>query len=199
MSYIFKLDFHKRIVLNRECVKLCPGLYKLPQEDLIVIILAYDYHSPYHQFPLEERLRKAIRHVYGESSKNFFERKGIIKNVELYRSLQYDYRRELVDTYRSKVYLLQKNLEDTTDNKDIGLILDSITKLHSSIERMQREIEKSDDYLDIKGGTKLSLLEKLQQNRELFYKHARTEKQISNNSVPAQVKDQYVSAQSGSR
>lgn len=185
MSYIFKLDFRKRVVLNRECVKLCPELYKLPKDDLIVIILAYDYHSPYHQFPLEERLRKALRHVYGEDSKNFFERKGIKKNVDLYRSLQYDYRRELIDTYRSKVFYLQNELEDTTDNKQIGLILDSITKLNSSIEKMQQEIEKTDDYLDIKGGTKLSLLEKLQQSKELFYKHARADKQIPGNSVPA--------------
>lgn len=189
MSYIFKLDFQKRIVLNRECVKLCPELYKLPNDEFITIILAYDYHSPYHQFPLEERLRKACRHVYGDDSKNFEKKKRVLTAIKLYKSLQYDYRRELIDTYRSKIFYLQNELEDTTDNKEIGLILDSITKLGVSIEKMQREIEKTDDYVDIKGGTKLSLLEKLQENRELFYKHARTEKQISERALSSKVED----------
>lgn len=181
MSYIFKLDFRKRVILNRECTSLCPELRKITEKDLVAIILAYDYHSPFHQFPLEERLRKAKRHVYGDDNINFEEKKIISKAIELYKSLQYDYKRELIETYRSKIFTLQGDLEDTIDNKELGLILDSITKLSVSIERMQKEIEKEDDYLEIKGGTKLSLLEKLQQNRELFYQHARID---NNGKIP---------------
>lgn len=173
MSYIFKLDFRKRAILNKECTGLCPELRKITEKDLLAIILTYDYYSPYHQFPLEERLRKAKRHVYGDDNVNFEKKKIISKAIELYKSLQYDYKRELIETYRSKIFVLQKSLEDTTDNKELGLMLDSISKLGTSIEKMQKEIEKEDDYLEIKGGTKLSLLEKLQQNRELFYQHAR--------------------------
>lgn len=184
MSLIFKLDSRKRIILNKECIRLCPDLTKISEDELITIILAYDYNSPYHQFPQEERLRKAIRHVYGKDNNTFGKKKTVAKAIENIKSLRYDYRRELVDTYRSKIFMLQTKLNGTMDNKDIGLILDSITKLNTSIERMQREIDKTDDFSDIKGGTVLSLLEKLQQNKELFYKHARTnEKQISASDI----------------
>ena len=61
---LFKLTRDNTAILHKDCYKLCPELKTLTEKQLLYVILAYDYKSPYFQLPLEERKRTARAQVF---------------------------------------------------------------------------------------------------------------------------------------
>ena len=107
MSYLFYADVKNNKVLHPDVVKLSPELALLSSEEVLFIILAYDYNSIYRQFPEKQRVSKAIWHVYNDSVPNLLneeKRPQRIKSaIEAYKSLQYNRNIELVEMYNKKI------------------------------------------------------------------------------------------------
>lgn len=160
---LFRLDSTGKAIIHKDAVRLCPQLGKLKQEELLFIILAYDYKAPYHQFPEEERIRKAKRHVWGSSDAKVDI--GLLEEqVSLYRALQYDVRRETIHAYQRKINILSGQLltEDSPKRmKDIDI---AISGLLDRCKKIQAEIDERDKRDDIVGDGSLSFIERWQEN-----------------------------------
>tara|TARA_Y100001951_G_scaffold88783_1_gene80631 strand:+ start:263 stop:790 length:528 start_codon:yes stop_codon:yes gene_type:complete len=168
---LFKLAKDNSVILHKDCYKLCPELKVLTEQQMLYVILAYDYKSPYVQLPLEERRRTARSQVY-KSMKMDPEKKKIVSNaIQLYISLQYEPKRETLDTYQSKIKMLERELMATLDTTEITKITRSIQHLMKSYDEVQKEIERSEIMEELEGGGKLSLLEKMQNSRKLYSLH----------------------------
>lgn len=173
MSLLFRIDEEENIVLDKHCIKLCPGLKTLNEQQLLYIILVYDYHSKYHQFPLEERKKKAFAEAYNPKSKNPEDSDLVQKCIQEYKSLQYDSRREIVGTYNDKIAMLRERVLLEEDSTRLGKLMSSIKLLQENINSIQNEINTDFKLAKIKGGGELSLLEKLSDNMNKFKREVR--------------------------
>lgn len=169
MSYLFYIDEKNNAILHRDCVNLCPALSVLTDEEVLFIILAYDYHSIYRQFPEEDRIRKAMIHVYNDNNPKLMQRDVIKAAIEAYKSLQYNPKAELATKYQNKIdSLLEKlqNDDNPTSNKNILTVISAIRKDIMALEsEIADEVQKEGV---IKGQKELSWLEKLMRNQKYF-------------------------------
>ncbi|MAH46773.1 hypothetical protein CMI37_13170 [Candidatus Pacearchaeota archaeon] len=168
---LFKLTKDNSVILHKDCYKLCPELKALTEKQMLYVILAYDYKSPYVQLPLEERRRTARSQVYKSMEKDPEKKKLVSDAIEMYMSLQYEPKRETLDTYQSKIKMLERELMATLDTTEITKITRSIQHLMKSYDEVQKEIERSEIMEELEGGGKLSLLEKMQNSRKLYTLH----------------------------
>jgi len=174
MSYLFYIDHKNNKVLHGDVVKLSPELALLSSEEVLFIILAYDYNSIYRQFPEKQRVSKAIWHVYNDNVPNLLneeKRPQRIKSaIEAYKGLQYNRNIELVEMYNRKIDELLKLLEAETSTTGIKNNMDSIDKFRKAIRSIESEIveEKLMDG-ELKGNAQLSWLEKLQANQKMYF------------------------------
>lgn len=171
MSYLFFIDRKDKTVLHPDCLKLCPELRVLDEKETLTIIMAHDYHSPFNQFPLEDRERKALLHVYDvqKSSDEFFKSEKIKIACECYRSLQYNPKIEQKRIYQEKIDRLNKFLIGAKDRESIDDILDNISKLQKYILAMDKEIFA--DTIEegvVVGSAERSWLEKMQADKALY-------------------------------
>lgn len=165
---LFQVDREKKVILNPDAVKICPVLKDISEQDLFFILLAYDYHGPYKQFPEEERFRKASKEVYGKVSETKL--KALAEAIEAYRSLQYDTCRETVINYKKKIVQMNQMLMDEASPRLVNEISKSIEHLMDRCEAIQKEVDRDEQTLALKGGGSLTYIEKFQANRKLFEK-----------------------------
>ena len=153
-----------------ECIKLCPELGVLNEKEALVIILTYDYYSPFHKFPDEEKKRKALYHVYGNQAEDTFFTKSKIKiAAECYHSLQYNHKQETIKLYYTKIDDLNKDISKTKDEKAINDSLKSVKYLRSYIKELEKEVLADDIEAGVVvGGKEIGFLENLQQNRSHY-------------------------------
>ena len=169
---LFTLTLDKQAVLRPECYQLSPMLKMLDASQILYIILAHDYHSPYRQLPREEAKRSARVQVYGNLEGQDPEKGDIMYSaIRAYMSLQYDSKRETIQVYVEKTKRLQNDLIRTESSTEINKILKSIALLEKASEEIQGEIDKDEDMLQLEGDGKLSFLEKMQQSRDLYKMH----------------------------
>lgn len=166
---LFKLTAKGDVVMNPEAVKLIPSLAELRPDQILFIILAFDYEGPYHQFPEEERIRKAGRRAFEIDKFSLEEADPKLKKaIDDYRSLQYDIRREMIISYQTKIAQQRIKLYDETNAKRIIEIDNLVTHLLKRIHELQDDINHSERMEEIKGGGQLSFIEKWQMNRVVF-------------------------------
>lgn len=166
---LFYLDSHNLTCLHPDAVSLCPELSVLDEKEILIVVLAYDYKSPFRQFTEPDRKRKALIHVYGDDDRNIFERDKIKKAVEAYISLQYNPKIELVYTYQSKIDTLQDEFVKASDEKEISRIIKSINSIRESIRDLETEVyDEVAKEGRIVGGRELSFLEKFQRNKDRY-------------------------------
>lgn len=169
MSLLFYIDEKNNAVLRPDCIKLCPELSVLDEQELLLIILAYDYHSPYRQWPEPERKRKAMIHVYGEKIDDAYDTLKMKAAIAAYMSLQYDSKVELAHNYQHKIDNMLRVLEEDSAPTSIKKSLETIDLLRKSIRELQNEYEETVKNKGvIKGNQELSLLEELQRNVKLY-------------------------------
>lgn len=161
---LFTVNKENSLILDSEAIKLCPGLKKISDEEILFVVLAYDYKSPYHQFPEEERVRKAKRHVWGTIEGEQDQKDDVLEAIDLYRSLQYDVRRETIINYSKKIDHLNRLLANEESARNIKSLDETIDRLLQRIDTLQNEVDKADESVELKGGGKLSLIEKWQRN-----------------------------------
>lgn len=174
MSYVFTIKKNGDAILHPDAIKLAPELAYLTKEEVLAIILAYDYYSQYRQHPEDERERRARAQVFGQDNEEFFRLPKIKKAVELYKSLQFDPRRNQIMTYKDKLRELDTVLTalNEDDLKKISEVIKSQKELRKAISEIEIEInqEEEDNFVETEDKTKLSFLEKLQSNKENYLK-----------------------------
>lgn len=170
MSYIFTLASDGKVILDKNCMKLVPSMKYLSEDELLFVILAVDYHSPYNKFPDEERYRKAKNHVYGTMQVEPWEEGRIKTAMHDYMSLQYDRRRELKKVLEKKLDLLQGALLMEEVATKITNTLTSIKELRKNIADLEKEILTGvSEYQSIlEGKGNRSLIEIMQYSRNAF-------------------------------
>lgn len=167
---LFKLNARGNAVLVKEAVKICPEFKNLTDDQLLFVILAYDYFSKFHQFPEDERVRKAKLEVFGKEA--FDEKQKLVRiAVDSYKGLQFDVRRETLNTYKLKISKLNKELlRDDIDAREMKDIMETISRLQKNVGELEVEIEKDMLSMELTSGKELSWLEKMQSNLEAYKK-----------------------------
>jgi hypothetical protein len=166
---LFYLNDSNQAILHPDAIHLCPELSVLEDKEVLIVVLAYDYKSPFRQFTEPDRKRKALIHVYGNDDRDLFQRDKIKQAVEAYNSLQYNPKIELVYTYQSKIDTLQDEFAKATDEKEISRIIKSINAIRESIRDLETEVyDEVAKEGKIVGGRDLSFLEKWQRNKDRY-------------------------------
>lgn len=174
MSMLFYCDIKNNIILHPDVVKLSPELGLLTEQEVLFIVLCYDYNSIYRQFPERQRVSKAIWHVWQDNQPNILneeKRPQNIKNaIESYKSLQYNRNIELVEMYNRKIDELLRILEEDNSTNGIKNAMDGIDRFRKAIRLIESEIvdEKLIDG-ELKGNVKRSWLEALQSNQKMYF------------------------------
>lgn len=181
MSYLITVDKKGKTILRPECILLCPELAYLTHNEVIAIVLGWDYYALFRQFADDERMRRARAHVFGSEQEDFWKQPKIKKAVELYRSLQFDHRRERIKVCQKTLSRLNDDL-DTMGDADTKRIKDNIAaakELRKEIRDIEEEIYKEEEVevANLEGDMKLSLLERLQKNTDR-YKEVTAKKEL---------------------
>lgn len=170
MSYLFFIDKSAKKVLHPNAIKLCPELGVLSEEETLWVILAYDYHSPYNQFPEEERQRKAESHVWGtQAPQNYLTKEKIKLAIDAYKSLQWNPKIELMRIYQKKIDDLNVDLAKASKNEMIPDIIKTTKEIRKYIKELEDEVLGDEiEESQLTGNKELSWLEKMQQNKAYY-------------------------------
>lgn len=184
MSLLIYADQKNAILLRPVVMKMCPEFSAIDEKELLTIILIYDYHSIYRQYNERERMAYAITRVYGDNNPKLLAElenpsaNGRITNaVNAYKSLQFDPKIQLVETYQKTIDGIQRQISSELTEKELDTKLKNIDRLRKDILKLNLEI--TEDLIQdgqIKGDQTLSFLEKIQKNKQLY--KSITEKKI---------------------
>lgn len=169
MAFLFFIDEKKNTVLHPEAVKLHPVLSTLTEDEILFVVLAYDYCSPYAHFSEDDRVRRASLHVWSDNKVDILKKQKIKSAIDIYKGLQYNPKIDLVKAYQNKIDALNRNLETTNDAAGIEKTLKAQALLRKSIKELEQEVLEA--YLEegkIVGGGERTFLEKMQKNQELY-------------------------------
>lgn len=173
MSYLFLIDEKKKTVLHPFAIKLCPELAVLTEKEILFLIFAFDYNSPYKQFPERQRLSKAIFAAYGDNVPELLEEEKRPKKIKLaiesYKSLQYNANQELITTYQKKIDMAQGQIIGEETPIRLKNLRDIISGFRNDIRELQTEVvAQSIVEAELKGDRELSLLEQWQSNKKMY-------------------------------
>lgn len=168
MSHLITINKKGTAVLRPECAQLCPKLKFLDEKELLFVVLAEDYYSLYNQMPEDERRRRAKVHVYGNEDVVPWDRPVIKTAMDEYRSLQYDSRREQLKVYREKMSLINDEIRKEQDPKRLPALITTNKAMRAAIAEIEEEMMVSDEVDANTVGHGVSLLEKLQSNKEKY-------------------------------
>lgn len=161
---LFQIEKNKKVIINPEAVRLAPKLRDLTEQEILFIILAFDYHSPSHQFPEQERIRRANRYIFG---KDDYDYKHLEAAIKQYNSLQYDSKRETIKAYQTRI----KSLQQEVLNCDVKKINDfdvAIERLEKRCSDLQKEVDADEEIAQLKGGGQKTFIERWQENQKKF-------------------------------
>lgn len=157
-------------------LKMCPEFSALDEKEILVISYVYDYYSIYRQHNERSRIAYAIMRVYGDNNPKLLDalekpvaNSRITNAVNAYKSLQYDPKIELAHKYQETVDEIQTQINSDLSEKELDTKLKNIDRLRKSIQSLEHEITDqliADEQL--KGDQTLSLVERLQRNKNLW-------------------------------
>jgi hypothetical protein len=169
MPGIFTVNNSHTVILSSEAVKLCTELSKLTEEQVLYIILAYDYlDSPWRRYPLEDRKRLSKRKIWGDQEFVPEEFANMQLAIDEYKGLIYDIDYEMRDALLSKLKTLDHNLIIETDTSKINLILRSQDILKARLDELDIKIDIKQEAIKLKSSKKLSYIEMFMRNREQY-------------------------------
>lgn len=169
MSLLFRVNDAKTAVLHPEVIQLCPSLGALDDKEVLYVILAYDYNSPYRQFPEHERKRKAMWDAFGENESDLISSNRILAAADDYVSLQYNRRVETARSYERKIDKLLSALEHEDSPSAIKKLTEAVNGLRKQLRDIEKEIDEEHQKVGVvKGNMTLSYLEELQSNRKNY-------------------------------
>ncbi|MCC7514558.1 MAG: hypothetical protein IT212_07680 [Bacteroidia bacterium] len=168
---LISINKNNTVVLHPDAAKLEPILSHLTEDELMLIILAYDYYSPFRQLPEHERMRRAQSQVFKNKKRTPFEEPKIKQAISAYMSLQYDERREQVKTYLAKISTINDAIRLSESPTTIANYVKINAELRKSVNAIEEELlmqEEKDAGVVIQGKGSLSLLEKLTRNEKRY-------------------------------
>lgn len=167
---IFLFDKKERCVVNPDALKLTTYLKKISKDEFYYIVLAYDYESPYHQLPEDDRKLKARRQVFKSGGGDDIEtgNKNLIEAVQEYKSLQYDPQREILNNYIKRIKALNNDFLQETNMDKLVKLDKTIALIQKRAEDIQQKINKSLANIEVKGKRKLNYIELWQVNQVEF-------------------------------
>lgn len=165
---LFRVNKDNQIIIHTQAIKLCPLLRKVSKEDLAYIVMAYDYRSPFHQLPTEDRYRRASDRAYGTIDKVEEANTKLSRHIEEYMSLQYDERRETLRSYQDKLKLLRMHLQNETSSREMKNLDETIMRFMERCEEIQKIIDQDDNIQQLIGGGNATFLERWQKNMRKY-------------------------------
>ncbi len=176
MSYLFHIDAKNNTVLRPECVKLCPELSALDQDELLFIIKAFDHFSPLRRYPEQDRIRRSMLDVWHDNKPKMLSaieggdpHHRINVAIRAYKSLQYDPKIELMQTYQETVDQIRTTISPDLSDKEMKSKLENIVQLRGHIKALEAEVTEAVlDEGQLKGDQELSYLERIQRNKTLY-------------------------------
>lgn len=158
--------------MRPEAFKLAPEFAYLDEKDMLCIILAYDHHSMYRQFPEDIRKQRARVHVFSMSNEDFFEKEKILKAVDAFKRLQYNSRVNQIITMKKALDNETKRLENLgeDDGKKLKEILSNSKLLRAAITEIEEELDREEEQEAEaeKQGIKTTFLEQLVTNPQRY-------------------------------
>jgi len=139
---LFSLTPDNKTILKPECYQLCPPLSNLSEAQVLYLVLAYDYGSPYHQLPKPEAKRSACAHVFGSLKHDPEQNDVLAAGIRAYMSLQYDPKRETIQVYLLKIKRLESSLVVADSTSEITKILKSTSLLQKAEVELQQEVDR---------------------------------------------------------
>lgn len=176
MSLLIDVDPKGCVILRPDVLKMCPEFSALDENEMLVIILVYDYCSIYRQHNERTRIGYAITRVYGDNNPKLLaalENKPpghpITQAVNTYKALQYNRKVELIRKFEETIDEHQKHINPGLDIKTLKHHTESIEHLRKMIHGLEKEVvEEMIELGRIEGDQKLSFLELIQSNREAY-------------------------------
>ncbi len=166
MNYLFSTNKKGTVIFHPDVMGLCPEFAVLNDQDRLCLVLIADYNSPFNQLPESDRKHKARLQVYGDNKIESFEKKVFKNAVDLYKSLQYNPKRELTKVYQDKISSLSNDLVIATSPTAIKNILDSQKNMRNAMEELTKEVSEQEEYkIELRGKGTLSLLEEICANK----------------------------------
>ena len=173
--FLFSINSKGTIILHPDAIKLCNELAILDQEEVRLIILSYDYFSKFRQLSEDERKRRAKAEVFGAKEGDPFNKPRVQRAIECYLSLQYDVLREEGIILREKIGVVNEQIRAEKSPEEIMPLIKTNKELRNRLNEIESEIlVKEEKEINIQGKGKLSLLEKLQRNRERYLEITKT-------------------------
>lgn len=176
MSLLFTIDTREKLILRPACYKLCPELSALNEQEMMVIVLAFDYWSPLRRYNEADRIRRALLMVYDDNNPKLLKaledrppHDRITNAVDAYKSLQYDPKISLADKYQQTINDLQESINADLGDRDLQSKLLNIDRLRKNIMALEKEI--TEDVIAqgrLQGDSELSYLEQMQLNKKLY-------------------------------
>jgi len=171
MSYLIHINDRSNTILHPDAVKLFPGFNVLSQDEILFIVLAYDYCSPYAGFTENDRLRKASMHVWSDNKLDILNKQKIKNAIDGYKALQYNPKIELNKSYQAKIEELNAAMGGVTSPDLIKKTIESINLLRKSIRELEQEVlAVYEEEGKMVGGGERSFLENMLKNQELYKK-----------------------------
>lgn len=169
--FLFSINKNGNKILHPDAVKLSPILATLTDDELLLVILTYDYYSPLRQQPESERMRRAQFQVFKNKKREPFSEPKIQEAIAEYCALQYDELREQADTYRAKIATINDAIRDSDISpSEIKRYVDTNKLLRDSVTKIEEELvmKEEQESITIQGKGQLSLIEKLMRNKEKY-------------------------------
>jgi len=171
MSYLIAINEKSNQLLHPDAVKLFPGFNVLSHDEILFIVLAYDYCSPYSAFVEDDRLRRASLHVWADNRLDLLQKQKIKNAIEAYKGLQYNPKIELSKSYQKKINELNDAMVSMSAPDAIKKTIESINLLRKSIRELEQEVlAVYEEEGRMVGGGERSFLETMQKNKELYRK-----------------------------
>lgn len=161
---LYQIGKKNGILLHPEAIKLVPEFAKLDVKQVLFLVLSKDYTSPFHQFPEDDRIRKAKRRVYNSDTLMPEKVPLMVEAMRMYDVLQYDSKRNMLNIYEGKIENLSKKMAREEDETKLKRIDDAIQMLIKRIADLQRQVESNEEERVIKGGGEISFIEQWQEN-----------------------------------
>ena len=171
VTTVFMIDHNFSLIINPEAVKICPVLKKLTEEQILYIVLAYDYtFGPYRRKPLEERKAMAKERIWPNQPDDFIPEdfKLMKEAIAEYKSLIFDHNRESRDVLLQKKQLLEKELITESSAIRVKGIMDTINLIDDRLDNLVIKISTADKSMELKGGGELTWIELWQISRSEF-------------------------------
>ena len=169
MAYLFSVNKKGTILFCKDAMNLCPEFQFLTEKDKLCLVLIVDYQSPFNQLPEIDRRHKARLQVYGDNDISSFDKKVFKNAIELYKSLQHNSKREMMNVYRDKIDSLSADLVSASVPSAIKNILESQRIMRIASEELAKDSDAEEERkLELRGKGTLSLLEEIMSNKEEY-------------------------------